>query len=131
MKRIWGLILATLITCPAYAEHDGPFGAIGYSEAHRNSYAQTDFPTRAAAEAAVLADCHKDDPADTTCQAPLWFRNACGAIAKASDGIYGTGWGDTQDIASNWAVRTCRKEGGTDCRMRMVVCSPGGAMTMQ
>lgn len=132
LKTMLAVAAVCAATPPASAwadDHDGPFGAIAYSQTHDNSYFVTDYPTQADAEAAALADCKNDDPSDTTCTIPLTFQNACGAFAKAGDGAWGTGWGATQDLADQWAVDTCRQYGGTDCKTKMIVCSPGGAMT--
>jgi hypothetical protein len=65
------------------------FGAIAYSPssgAHGWSY---DYPSRAVAEEVALTNCrqHAGD-----CVVPIWFRNACGALAVGSSG-YGSGWG--------------------------------------
>jgi len=120
----------TLIALPAAAAQEGPFGAIAYSTTYRNSYIVTDYQTQAEAEAAALKSCRDDTKNDPSCAVALWFKDACGALAKASDGSWGTGWGSSQDLASRYAVETCRDYGGTDCKMKIVACSPGGAMTI-
>ena len=115
---------AILMSAGAASADTGPYGAIAYAEASDNVYVVTDHDTQEAATAAALADCQKENK---SCTIPLWFMNACGAFARASDGSWGTGWGETQDLAKDWAIRTCGNYGGKDCRLRVVMCSPGGA----
>jgi len=122
-------MLAAAAALPALADdRDAPWGAIAFSTLHDNSYFVSGYPTQGDAEAAALASCREGDPDDTTCTIPLSYHNACGAIAEASDKTWGTGWGATQDLAMQWAVKTCRDYGGADCKAQMVVCSPGGAL---
>jgi serine/threonine-protein kinase len=81
------------------------YGAIAYSPstgAHGWAY---DYGSRAAAEQVALSNCgqHADD-----CVVPIWFRNACGALAVGADG-YGSGWGSNRNLAERYALQSCRK----------------------
>jgi serine/threonine-protein kinase len=94
------------------------YGAIAYSPstgAHGWSY---DYASRAAAENVALANCrrHAGD-----CVVPIWFRNACGALAVGTNG-YGSGWGSKRRLAESFALRTCRKH-TRGCRIRRWACT--------
>jgi hypothetical protein len=52
---------------------------------------------------------------------PIWFRDACGALAVGSGG-YGAGWGTSRSLAEGYALRTCRKH-SSDCAVRRWVCT--------
>lgn len=114
----------------AFASDDGPYGAISYSDRHESSYFVTDYPSEQSAEAAALKNCRDEDATDTTCRTLLTFHNACGSFAEASNGAFGTSWGTSEALAEMWAVDTCQKYGGADCKPSITACSPGGAMTI-
>ena len=50
------------------------------------------------------------------------FFNVCGAISKAPDDAWGSGWGDTQAIAERFATATC-EEYGSGCYPVVWACS--------
>lgn len=86
----------------AYARDN--YGAIAYSPstgAHGYSY---DYASRAVAERKALAECRKHA---RDCQVPLWFRNACGALAVGNGGGWGTGWGSNRALAERYALQSC------------------------
>lgn len=56
------------------------------------------------------------------CENVYTFFNTCGAIAKDSNGAWGSGWGDTRELAEFYAVDTCYKY-GTDCAPAVWACS--------
>jgi serine/threonine-protein kinase len=94
------------------------YGAIAYSPstgAHGWAY---DYGSRAAAEQVALSICrrHAGD-----CIVPIWFRNACGALAVGSGG-YGSGWGSNRRLAENFALRSCRKHTG-GCWIKRWACT--------
>lgn len=131
MRRHLALIVFLVMSAgPALAA--GPYGAIAYSPEADNSAAVADQPTQQAAQNAALKSCRDETKSNPdSCQSPLWFRNSCGALAKDAGGVaWGTGWGDTQKIATSYAITTCQKYGGKECRLKVVVCSPGGAATI-
>jgi hypothetical protein len=119
-----------LISVPARAE--GSYGAIAYSPESDNSAAAADKATQREAEDEALKSCRDETKSNPdSCQSALWFKDACGALAKDSKGsAWGTGWGDTQKIATNWALNVCRQFGGSDCKLVVSICSPGGASTI-
>ncbi|MBD2464521.1 DUF4189 domain-containing protein [Oscillatoria sp. FACHB-1407] len=97
------------------------FGAIAYSEATGGYGYSRDYPTQGDAEIRALNECEAHS-GSSDCQVLLWFRNACGALATASNGAYGSGWGINRSIAEGYAVETCSAY-GADCAPIMWVCT--------
>jgi uncharacterized caspase-like protein len=94
------------------------FGAIAYSPstgAHGWSY---DYATREEAERIALANCaqHARD-----CLVPIWFQNACGALAVGPSG-YGSGWAINQTLAESYALGICSQY-SANCSVRRWVCT--------
>ena len=94
------------------------YGAIAYSSSSGAHGWSIDYRSRAAAENAALANCQQH-AAD--CSVPIWFRNACGALAVGSNG-YGSGWGTSRSIAESIALRGCRVHSG-GCLIRRWACT--------
>lgn len=111
---------------------EGSYGAIAYSPESDNAAAAGDKATQKEAEEVALNSCRnatKSNP--DSCQSALWFKDSCGALARDAKGTaWGTGWGDSQQIASDWAINVCRQFGGSDCKLVVAICSPGGASTI-
>ena len=95
------------------------FGAIAYSQSQKAISYSVNGASRSAAEATAASGCSASD-----CRTALWFKNACGALASASGGAWGTGWGDTQALASQFATESCEQNGGSSCKVRLNVCTP-------
>ncbi len=94
------------------------FGAIAYSPstgAHGWSY---DYPSREEAERVAVANCaqHARD-----CNVPIWFQNACGALAVGPAG-YGSGWAINQSLAESYALGVCGQY-SANCSVRRWVCT--------
>ncbi len=125
-------LIAVLFMTSGSAMAQGSYGAIAYSPAADNSAAAADKATRAEAEAAALKSCRDETRSNPDlCQSALWFKDACGALARdTKSSAWGTGWGDTQKIATNWAIGVCQQFGGTNCKLVVSACSPGGASTI-
>lgn len=107
----------------AAEEHDAGaapefYGAIAYSPSNRAHGWAYDYPSRRDAERRALSLCrrHAED-----CIVPVWFRNACGALAVGADG-YGTGWGSNRKSAEGQAVQSCRRYSG-GCAVIRWVCT--------
>jgi Domain of unknown function (DUF4189) len=94
------------------------FGAIAYSPSNRAHGWSYDYPTRKAAERRALDQCsrHAED-----CIVPVWFRNACGALAVGPDG-YGGAWGPSRKSAEGQAIQSCRRYSG-GCAVIRWVCT--------
>jgi serine/threonine-protein kinase len=99
-------------------EAESYFGAIAYSPSTRAHGWAYDYASRAAAERRALAKCgrHARD-----CFVPVWFRNACGALAIGFEG-YGSGWGASRKLAESYALQSCRRYSG-GCRVVRWVCT--------
>ena len=94
------------------------YGAIAYSPSTKAYGWSYDYPSRGAAESAALANCGKQA---NDCIVPLWFRNACGALAIGSNG-YGTAWASQRSSAENQALAVCRRN-TMDCAVKQWVCT--------
>lgn len=117
-------VLATLLATSAAAgdENEGGekdrYGAIAYSPSTRAHGWAYDYASRRDAERRALSRCgrHARD-----CIVPVWFRNACGALAIGFDG-YGTGWGESRKQARTYALESCRRYSG-GCSVVRWVCT--------
>jgi uncharacterized protein DUF4189 len=94
------------------------FGAIAYSPSTGSHGWSYDYASREEAERVALANCmqHARD-----CSVPLWFQNACGALAVGPSG-FGTGWGINQGLAESYAIGVCGQY-STNCSVRRWVCT--------
>jgi uncharacterized caspase-like protein len=101
----------------AIPSHDR-YGAIAYSPSTAAQGWAYDLSSQAEAESVALAKCREHA---TDCIVPIWFRNACGALAVGSSG-YGAGWGNDQKTAEGTALQTCSKYSG-NCGIRRWVCT--------
>lgn len=117
-------VLAAVAATSAAAEQESGngaeeyFGAIAYSPSTRAHGWAYDYASRRAAERRALAKCsrHARD-----CIVPVWFRNACGALAIGFEG-YGSGWGASLKLAENYALQSCRRYSG-GCWVVRSVCT--------
>ena len=112
-------VLVALLASAGAAQARDYYGAIAYSPstgAYGYSY---DHPSRADAEARALAECGNRA---SDCQLPLWFRNACGALASGGNGGWGTGWGTSRGLAEGYALSTCRQH-TSGCSVIAWVCT--------
>ncbi|QCS48547.1 DUF4189 domain-containing protein [Picosynechococcus sp. PCC 11901] len=106
-----------VITAPT----DGVFfGAIAFSEATGEYGYVIDVPTQAEAEQAAVEDC-EFFAASGDCQALVWFRNACGAIAMGPE-AYGSGWGADIESAEAAALDVC-SDFGSGCEVVDSICT--------
>jgi hypothetical protein len=94
------------------------FGAIAYSPATGVHALTTDHGSQEEAERAALASCAQRAK---DCKVPLWFRNACGALAVGPNG-YGTGWGVDQGLAESYALKSCAQY-SKNCTIRRWACT--------
>ena len=94
------------------------FGAIAYSPSSGAHGWAKDHQSRRAAEHAAVSACskHAED-----CRSVMWFKNGCGALA-VSGKAYGWGWGTTQKLADNQALKACEKL-GPDCKVASRACT--------
>jgi hypothetical protein len=104
------------------ADAASSYGAIAYS-ASTGEYGSAVAWNRKAAELGALFECQRRSAA-RDCEVKVWFRDAWGSLAVASNGAYGTGWGYNQSnpqsgryIAERYALQVCRNYGGVGCRV--------------
>jgi Domain of unknown function (DUF4189) len=111
------ILVAMLAPCAASAAEEH-YGAIAYSSRTKAHGWAKDYPARAGAEKAALANCakHADD-----CGAVLWFKNACGALATGPKGA-GWAWAQTQETADRNALIACGKHSKA-CTVKQRVCT--------
>ncbi len=95
------------------------YGAIAFSQQTGTIGWSYDYRTRADAERTALQKCANSA---RDCTVPIWFRNACGAIAIGDNNGFGTGWGTDRGIAESYALQTCRKH-ARNCSVRRWVCT--------
>jgi len=112
------VLVIALLASPAMAADY--FGAIAYSPRSGADGWAKDHPSRKGAERAAIAACkeYADD-----CRTVVWFKNGCGAVA-ASAKVYGWGWGTTQALADDQAVKHCAKH-AQGCKVKRRVCTTG------
>lgn len=85
-------------------------GAHGYSFGYRN---------QAGAQQRALRECNARGRG---CRVAIWYKNACGAVAVAPNGSWGSGWGNSKQRANSEALRVCGRYSG-GCRVRLNACS--------
>ena len=119
-KLVWGaLMIGAIVVAAGRAEAGDRYGAIAYSPSTGAYGWSYDHVSRAAAEGAALAQCNQRAG---DCQVPLWFQNACGALAIGDGGGWGTGWGTSRGLAEGYALQTCRQYTG-NCSVRRWACT--------
>jgi len=117
-----GLLAVVVLLAAALASGDAAaqdyYGAIAYSPSTGAHGWSNDHRSRGAAQNTALANCRKHAG---DCAVPIWFRNACGALAVGANG-YGSGWGTSRNLAESYALQSCRRHTG-DCAIRRWVCT--------
>lgn len=120
MKKLFltGLLVGLIasVTIPVFA---GSYGAIAYSPStgcHGYAYGHC---SAQKAIAIAIKGCGKSD-----CESKANFSNACGAIAKATNGALGIGISTISLCdAAERALFYCRYYGGKDCIIICQICS--------
>ena len=117
MKKRWGIIagllLATEGIMAGVALADDNYGAIATSSSGAWGYAY-DYSSRQAAENAALQQC-----GESGCKVQVWFKNACGAVAKDGTNL-GWGWALTREQAEANALSYCGTEA---CKVQVWACT--------
>lgn len=107
------LVLAQGFTAGAALANEDNFGAIATSDSGAWGYGY-DYPSRAQAERAALEEC-----GDADCRVQVWFKNACGAVAKDGTNL-GWGWAGSRQEAEANAMSEC---GTGACRVVTWACT--------
>ena len=97
------------------------YGAIARSRDSGDKGYAWNFQSRQEAERRARQEC-RSISGSGDCRALLWFKNACGSIAEASNGGAGTGWGTDEELAERYAISSCRTV-GSRCRVVRTFCT--------
>ncbi|NJL42652.1 MAG: DUF4189 domain-containing protein [Pseudanabaena sp. RU_4_16] len=96
------------------------FGAIARSREGGKGYSWN-YTTQAEAEQRAINEC-SEISTTKNCEVLVWFRNACGSIAEASDGGAGSGWGADESLAERNALQSCSTV-GSGCKITRTICT--------
>ena len=109
------LLTASSLTGAAIAQIPDSYGAIATTPKAEFWGYSYDHPTQAEAERQALEECGQSE-----CKIQVWFKNACGAIAKDDTGNLGWAWANTRPQAEAEAISTC---GNGTCKIETWVCT--------
>ena len=105
----------------AGAAHAESFGAISISPETGATGWSFNAQSRWRAEDISQGNCY-DYAGD--CRVAIWFRNACGAVARGPDG-WGADWGESPRSAQRAAIAACSRH-SDGCRVIRWQCSGAG-----
>jgi hypothetical protein len=111
------ITLSLIAAFPLSAESYENWGAIAYSDSTGRSGTSYNYPSVGAAERRALDGCGEVD-----CKTVLTIANACGALAIADNGSWGTGLAQSRDQAERYALHHCRSRGG-GCTIKCWACT--------
>lgn len=113
-----GIALSTLavtqVIATGAALAEDMYGAIATSDETGAWGYGYNYPSRAQAESAALQQCGESD-----CEVDVWFKNACGAVAKDGKTV-GWGWAEDRTEAEAKALSSC---GSGACRVETWACT--------
>jgi len=112
-------LLLLLVFLPGAVLGADYFGAIAWSPQSKVYGWANDFSSRAAAEKAAVTHCAKRAK---DCQAVLWFKSACGALAVGPKGDAGWAWAENQPQADRSALQACAKHSKA-CTVKQRLCT--------
>jgi len=112
-----GFSLGLLIAASHAASADN-FGAIAYSPSSGARGYSYDYSSRREAEARAMSECSANGRG---CKTVIWFKNACGALARGSNG-WGSAWAGNRGNAERAAIANCSKHTG-GCRVLTWSCT--------
>lgn len=118
------LIPVTVVVRPAAAQ--SYYGAISYSPSTRMYGYSYDYGDKYQAIDAAQQECNEYSNWSGDCESLVWFGNACGSLATAPDGSYGSGWGENARTAEYYALDTCDQY-GYDCQLVETICTTGAS----
>lgn len=116
--------IKTLVNYPEYGEpaalmRADYYGAIAYSQSSGRFGSAWSFPSQSAAEQKALVLCNRAD-----CKIVIWFKNACGSLARARSGAIAWSGGKDLEEAKRLASNECTRRWGS-CKLICSVCSRG------
>jgi serine/threonine-protein kinase len=95
------------------------FGSIAYSESTGRFGSSWGYANQVEANERALSMCHRGD-----CRTVVWFKNACGSLARARNGAIVWAWSSSLTDAKRLASNRCTREWGS-CTLICSVCSAG------
>lgn len=111
---------AILASCVSFTEARADYyGAIAYSPRSGAVGWSYDHPSRRRAERVAMGNC-RGYAGD--CRVVTYFVNACGAVARGSNGAWGADWGDDRYSAESNALEACYNH-GDNCRVVRWACT--------
>jgi uncharacterized protein DUF4189 len=113
-----GLLVVCLVCTGTGEAAADNYGAIAYSLSTKAYGWSYDYPSRSSAEREALAKCRTKA---SDCMIPVWFRNACAALAIGPNG-YGTAWATERGNAERLALQVCSRHSG-GCAVTRWVCT--------
>jgi len=112
------MVLYILLVAFGIVKAEDNYGAIAYSESTGKWGYSYDYGCRRQAENAALHRCKSG-----ACEIKVWFKNACGALAKGSGGALGWSWATSgRREAESVALSECRTR-GSNCRIICWACT--------
>ena len=108
------------VQCRRDEEARATYGAIALSPSTGVWGEAYQYGGRAEAERRALGECGKRE---RDCVVAVWFKDQCGAVARAADGRWAFGLGPTPAAAGKDALTDCRKSGAKSCEALHAVCS--------
>ncbi len=121
MKRTTRFLMlaVTMIATGATAAHaEDYYGAISISPHSGSTGWSHDYSSRWEAEEVAQSNCYQYGG---DCRVAIWFKNACGAVARGPDG-WGADWGNNRQDAEYAALQSCEKH-SYDCQVIRWQCS--------
>lgn len=95
------------------------YGAISLSPANGATGWSHSYASRWEAEEAAQGFCYQNAG---DCVVAIWFKNACGAVARGPDGGWGSAWAANSRRAQSAAVASCSNH-SYNCRVIRWQCS--------
>lgn len=123
-RRLFGLMTLSLACSISWGAPSArsSWGAIA-SQSRSYGYASR-YPTRAAAEAAALAQCRRGAASPASCTVRAYFDRGCGALSEGNFGEWGAATALTLDAARKSALAQCDGHLPAEpCRIVVSACS--------
>ena len=113
------------------------YGSIAHSMNPWGASASRSGTSRTAARDAAVEACENNCTSSSSCgcQEVLWFRNACGSLARSTNGRAGVGWdpsgdeGKSRSESQRKAIAACTAAGGQSCRIATSLTAGGRPFT--
>lgn len=116
------LALALLSSFPTMGFSEDYYGAIACTRNCAQWTSVNNSSSQQEAEAKAVADCQQKY--GSKCKSVHWFKNACGALATASNGSWAADWGNSEDQVRQKVLDSCStKYNGKDCKISILECT--------